>query len=516
MLPEAKMKHVTRSSMWLVAVCWATLLPLESTARTWNILPDGSGDAPTIQAAIDSCTDGDIVELASGTYTSDGNRDVDFFGKQITVRGATGDAADCVIDCQGSEAENHRGFIFQAGETSESRLESLTITNGYLDSPNPSPSSCGGGILVLNGSSPTLENLTLRSNRAPAGGGVLIMDSEVDLSDCRFLDNQAPWGGGGGISAYYWNPREPISDCLFQGNSTHQAGGGLACSSSELVVRRCQFLENTVDDFGGGFFAHFSTICEFEDCTFAGNSIAEPYDGSGGGLSIWGGSCQLRRCTIVENETRGSGSGIYFETPITLEIMNCIIAFGDVEAVSGWTGGDLIVECTDIYGNEGGDWTGPIAGFAGVTGNLNVDPLFCGNANADSPYTLQDNSPCRPGTYPCLQIGAWGVGCTDASNAMVTPPLATTPIRFSVAPNPFNPQTQIVLELPVQQHVRLGVHDLSGRRLVTLVDDVLDAGPHNVTWNGRNDDQRVLPSGTYIIRLEARAGVVTRKIVMIR
>ena len=263
--------HSFSALVVLVVLSYATT----STARTWYIDPDGSGDAPTIQAAIDSCTNGDIVELASGTYMSDGNRDVDFFGKQITVRGATGDAADCVMDCQGSEAENHRGFIFQAGETSESRLESLTITNGYLDSPNPFPDDCGGGIQVWNGSSPTLENLTLRANRAPAGGGMFIMDSEVNVSDCKFLDNQAPWGGGGGISAHNWNPSEPISDCLFQGNSTHQAGGGLACGSSDLVFRRCQFLENTLDDsgFGGGFFAYLSTICEFEDCTFARNSF---------------------------------------------------------------------------------------------------------------------------------------------------------------------------------------------------------------------------------------------------
>lgn len=509
------MKVICRSFSALVVfvvLSYATT----STARTWYITPEGSGDAPNIQAAIDSCTDGDIVELASGTYTSDGNRDVDFSGKQITVRGATGDAADCVIDCQGSEAENHRGFIFQAGETSESRLESLTIANGYLDSPNPFPGGCGGGILVWNGSSPTLENLTLRANRAPGGGGMFIMDSGVNVSDCRFLDNQAPWGGGGGIDAFTWTPSEPVSDCLFQGNSAHQAGGGLACSSSDLVVRRCQFLENTVDEFGGGFFASLSSSCEFEDCTFARNSIAEPYGGYGGGLSIWGGSCKLLRCTIVENETRGSGSAVYFETPLVLEIWNCIIASGDVEAVSGWTGGDLLVQCTNIHGNEGGDWTGPVADFEGIFGNLNVDPQFCGNANAEFPYTLQDNSPCRPSAYPCTQMGAWGVGCTDASAAMAIPPQSTTPIRFAIAPNPFNPRTNISFFIDQPRWLRVAVYDLRGRRIAELTDQQYQVGEHSVDWDGRDSAGRAVPSGEYFFRVEYGGQVETRKAMLLR
>jgi hypothetical protein len=264
--------------------------------------------------------------------------------------------------------------------------------------------------------------------------------------------------------------------------------------------------------FGGGFFAHFSTICEFEDCTFARNSFL----GYGGGLSIWGGSCQLWRCTIVENETGNGGSGIYFEAPIVLGIRNCIIAFGDVEAVSGWTGGDLIVECTDIYGNEGGDWTGPIAGFAGVTGNLNVDPLFCGSANADSPYTLQDNSPCRPGTYPCTQIGAWGVGCTDASAVTEPPPPATESIRFAVAPNPFNPRTNISFFTDQPQWIRVDVYDIRGRRIAELTDQQYQVGEHYLEWQGRDSAGSTVPSGEYFFRLEIGGQVETRKAMLLR
>ena len=53
---------------------------------TYIVKPDGSGDYPDIQAAVRATSDGDTVLLASGTFIGPGNRDVDYLGKQITIR----------------------------------------------------------------------------------------------------------------------------------------------------------------------------------------------------------------------------------------------------------------------------------------------------------------------------------------------------------------------------------------------------------------------------------------------
>ena len=50
--------------------------PDNSFSRTWHINSFGTGDAPTIQAGIDSAITGDLVSLADGTYTGTGNRDI--------------------------------------------------------------------------------------------------------------------------------------------------------------------------------------------------------------------------------------------------------------------------------------------------------------------------------------------------------------------------------------------------------------------------------------------------------
>ncbi len=44
-------------------------------ATTYTISPDGTGDFPTVQAAVNAAADGDIIELTDGTFTGDGNRD---------------------------------------------------------------------------------------------------------------------------------------------------------------------------------------------------------------------------------------------------------------------------------------------------------------------------------------------------------------------------------------------------------------------------------------------------------
>jgi hypothetical protein len=83
-------------------------------------------------------------------------------------------------------------------------------------------------------------------------------------------------------------------------------------------------------------------------------------------------------------------------------------------------------------------------------------------------------------------------------------------------PNPFNPRTTIHFEIAETGPVRLTVHDLRGRRLATLVDEVRNAGPGDVVWEGLDDRGRALSSGTYFIRLETPQGVSTRKATLAR
>ena len=103
----------------------------------FTVHPEGTGDYPTIQAAIDAASNADIIELTDGVFQGDGNRDIDYCGKSITVRSQSLDPSMCIIDVEGSPIAYHRGFRFHTGEFSESILEGVAVTGGYIGSLSP-------------------------------------------------------------------------------------------------------------------------------------------------------------------------------------------------------------------------------------------------------------------------------------------------------------------------------------------------------------------------------------------
>lgn len=86
---------------------------------------------------------------------------------------------------------------------------------------------------------------------------------------------------------------------------------------------------------------------------------------------------------------------------------------------------------------------------------------------------------------------------------------------LSMAPNPFNPVTSIRFEIPADSHVRIAVHDLSGRLVATLVDRPTPAGASSVSWDGRDERGRDVGSGVYLVQMEAGDFRATKKAVLL-
>jgi len=121
--------------------------------------------------------------------------------------------------------------------------------------------------------------------------------------------------------------------------------------------------------------------------------------------------------------------------------------------------------------------------------------------------TLASDDPAGPHAVSVtLAIG--DVTAVDAA------PLA--PASLAASPNPFNPRTELSFHLAAVGRVNLELLDLRGRRVRTLLDARLEAGPHTAAWDGRDDAGRALPGGLYLARLTTPAGAVTSKLTLVR
>ena len=83
-------------------------------------------------------------------------------------------------------------------------------------------------------------------------------------------------------------------------------------------------------------------------------------------------------------------------------------------------------------------------------------------------------------------------------------------------PNPFNPETRIRFQLPQKSGVELVVYDILGQRVRTLVTEIMDAGLHQVTWDGLNYDGNEVASGMYIYRIKAGEYFANQKMLLVR
>ncbi len=331
------------------------------TATTWYVKADGSGDFPTIQAAIDGAgVVNDTILLAAGTYIGEGNRDLDFNGKAIVILSESGPEVT-IIDCDAIPAiENRRAFYFHNGEDTTSVISGITVVNGLID-PDTLGRSAGGAILCRNQSSPLIDNCIFYSNTADSGGAIYAEGSVPLITSCEFIYNNA--GYGAGVASYGNTDELLIDQCLF--------GNNLAVGENAGVVRSTY------------------SVMRISSCTFVDN----------------------RMFAYSDSAVIGYEASAYSR----LDIENTIIAYNDAFPLSAYVEMDSVfLSCCDLYGNSLGDWYGAYYAQQDMNGNMWIDPIFCDTALND--FHLDSLSPCVPGNpmNACGGLlGALDPGCQN-------------------------------------------------------------------------------------------------------
>jgi len=346
---------------FIIFACMSLLAGVPCSAAIITVDPNGSADYTTIQAAINDANDFDTVIVADGTYTGLGNRNIDFLGKPITIKSANG-PQNCIIDCQGSYGNYHRGFYFHNDEGPDSILDGLTITNG-LEGYDPAQ---GGGIKI-DSSSPTIQNCvisdnTISSTYSALGGGIFLRDSLSLIENCIISNNsvdanpdESGDSEGGGI--FLWSSDVTIRNCIIAGNSSKEgSGGGIYGGNNTPVITNCTIIDNKCETwsgfgnaFGGGLFDCDGPIT---NCIIR-NNVAED-----GGDQLYESSTPTYSC--IQDWT-GSGIGNIDTNPFFADLGN-----GDyhLKSQSGrwdpnsesWVLDDVTSPCIDA-GDPNSDWT---------------------------------------------------------------------------------------------------------------------------------------------------------------
>ena len=100
---------------------------------------------------------------------------------------------------------------------------------------------------------------------------------------------------------------------------------------------------------------------------------------------------------------------------------------------------------------------------------------------------------------------------SKAEGDIIASPAASRTGITSVAPNPFNPKAEISFTLRAAGMVSLNVYDLAGRRIRTLLEQDMAAGPHDVAFDGRG-----LPSSVYFVVLKANGEQSTQRVMLLK
>jgi hypothetical protein len=339
-------------------------------SRDWVIDPSGQGDATTIVGAVKLAAAGDSILVRAGEYR-----------ENVFITGAKaglflrGEGAPGAVTIR---ADTVAIAIFNTAVPV--RIANLTLT---------STGSTGSvGTVYTQNARAEIRACVLKDHAGPGdchkvgGGAVFNYGSDVLLEGCRIENNRA-WESPGGVLV--WQSRADIRDNVFVGNEACY-GGGLeiyhCATAGQSVIERNLFLDNRVENWGGGIFVVDSSPAIRRN-TFVGN--AGP-----GNAAVWvlGG-----RPEVSDNIMQDSPYGVMCQTE------------------SGFPPSTPVIGRNLVWHASGG----AVHGCPATGEIVAIDPHFCAQASAD--FTLCENSPAV--SEGVAVMGAFAIGCAPCDRVPV-------------------------------------------------------------------------------------------------
>ncbi|MEY3210050.1 MAG: hypothetical protein RIT28_531 [Pseudomonadota bacterium] len=286
--------------LWTASACALGL----STAHAADITvdPGGAGDFVGVQSAIDAASDGDRVLVEPGTYPGG----IDLRGKDIALISTSGPTVT-MIDSMDTPDEST--ILAISGEPLTARIEGFTLTGGH-----------------------GTQNQWVAGN-AWSGAGVYIAQSALSIDGCFIRRNLARHSGqsiGGGVVVI--DGELNVTDTMFAGNMGYYGGGAIAALASEVLVDGSTFRENSSARGGAMFVAEGSDVI-VQNSVFEGNE------------AVWGGAFFVIDSALLVTGSRMTSSSAQMDGG-TVFVKDAVVLLNDVESgpsVAGRDGGHIRV-----------------------------------------------------------------------------------------------------------------------------------------------------------------------------
>ncbi|MFZ4621274.1 MAG: T9SS type A sorting domain-containing protein [Bacteroidota bacterium] len=131
---------------------------------------------------------------------------------------------------------------------------------------------------------------------------------------------------------------------------------------------------------------------------------------------------------------------------------------------------------------------------------------------ANTGHTLDNDAAKQDEAYKASVTWLYSLLKASTIASVETPIMVPTEVALANNyPNPFNPSTTIRYQLPAMMNVKIGVYNILGQEIMTLVNEVKDAGNYSVTFDASH-----LSSGLYLYRLKAGGVVQTKKMLLLK
>ncbi len=240
-----------------------------------------------------------------------------------------------------------RGFLLMRHETIACRIVGFTVTNAFADGE--------AGAVLMSDAGASFENCVFQNSRGDAGGGIWCNRSMVVITDCTFSENigdgNSDYAGyGGGL----WIDRlsnATVTNSSFERNASKRGGGVWVGGGAIANLVDCTFTANAARSWGGGLATGgVTTVLRVTRSTFTGNSATS----AGGGAFILDTDPEFTDCRFIENTSPSRGGGLFMSASAPVLERALFAGNSAVEAGGGLLsyGSMPIIRSSTFHGNS--------------------------------------------------------------------------------------------------------------------------------------------------------------------